>query len=522
MRMKTTVGIAVAAALCLPLAQDTPAQQVRAKTVIRDSGHDESPRLLDMARAAQGRQDELEEEVPPPLPTEPEPPATGVADPVVQRSPGPAAGTLDGLNFEGIPRTGSAPPDTNGAIGETQYMQWANSKFAVYDKSTGDPLLGPVSGSVLFAGMGAPCETNHGDGVILYDKIDGRWVFSQLSSSPSIICIAISTSSDATDTYYRYAFDLSQILPPGTTLSDYPKYGVWPDGYYYTANIFGATPGTNLCAYDRANMLVGNDASAQCFFSRTIGGSYLPADLDGASLPPDGSPNYLVDLSGNTALRLVKFQVDWTNPDNSTLSDPIVIPVAPFVRPSGGVPQLGSPQLLATLGDRLMFRLAYRNFGDHESLVVNHTVAADGSMGVRWYELQSPNSDTPVVYQQGTYMPDGVFRWMGSVAMDQAGDLAVGYSASSSDINPAIRYAARVPGDPLGTLEDERSVMEGGGSQAPSSRSRWGDYSAMTIDPVDDCTFWFTTMYMQADGSLFNWNTRIASFRFPSCGVSAK
>jgi len=168
-----------------------------------------------------------------------------------------------------------------------------------------------------------------------------------------------------------------------------------------------------------------------------------------------------------------------------------------------------------------MFRLAYRNFGDHESLVVNHTVAASGSMGVRWYELQNPNNDTPVVSQQGTYMPDGVFRWMGSVAMDQAGDMAVGYSASSSDIHPAIRYAARTPGDPLGTLEDERSIIEGGGSQATSSRSRWGDYSAMTIDPVDDCTFWFTTMYMQTDGTIFNWNTRIASFRFPSCGGSS-
>jgi hypothetical protein len=262
-------------------------------------------------------------------------------------------------------------------------------------------------------------------------------------------------------------------------------------------------------------MLAGNDATAQCFFSRTIGGSYLPADLDGPTLPPDGSPNFLVDLSGTGALRLVKFHVDFAVPENSTLTSPITIPVAPFTRPSGGVPQLGSTQTLATLGDRLMFRLAYRNFGDHESLVVNHSVAAGGSIGVRWYELRGPNDDEPLVYQQGTYMPDGVFRWMGSIAMDGAGDIAVGYSASSSDIHPAIRYTGRTAGDPAGTLAEEHSILEGGGSQQPTL-SRWGDYSSITIDPVDDCTFWFTTEYHQADGG-FNWNTRIASFRFEGC-----
>jgi hypothetical protein len=512
----------VAAALTLPLAQDTPAQPVRSKTIIRDGGHDLSPPLRDLARVPPRRQEEFEEE-PVPRPTEPPPPPPGVPDPVVQGSPGSAPGTIDLMNFEGIPRTGSAPPDTNGAIGATQYMQWANSKLAVYDKATGDLQLGPVSGSTLFAGLGAPCETNHGDGIILYDKISGLWMFSQLVNSssgpidPTSVCIAVSTSSDATDTYNRYLFDLSAVLPPGTTLSDYPKFGVWPDGYYYTANIFGAMSGTNFCAFDRVNMVAGNDATAQCFFSRTTGGSYLPADFDGTILPPDGSPNFLADLSGNTALRLVSFHVDWANPDYSTLSDPVVIPVAPFSRPSGGVPQLGSPQGLDTLGDRLMFRLAYRNFGDHESLVLDHSVAANGIIGVRWYELQSP-SDGPFVNQQGTFMPDDVFRWMGSIAMDQAGDIAVGYSASSSDIHPAIRYTGRTPDDPPGTLKDEKSIIEGNGSQGVSSRSRWGDYSAITIDPVDDCTFWYTTMYMQRDGSLFEWSTRIANFQFPSCG----
>jgi hypothetical protein len=495
------------------------AQQARA-SVLRGSRHDVSRPLRDITPVTAGRLDDLELE-PAPRPTEPAPPAPGVPDSVVQTSPVRVLGTIDLMNFEGVEHTGSAPPDTNGAIGPTQYMQWANSKLAIFDKSTGEVVYGPVSGSTLFSGMGLPCETNHGDGIILYDKIDGRWFFSQLLNNspeaPTTVCIALSATSDATDVYYRYAFDLSNVLPPGTTLSDYPKFGVWPDGYYYTANIFGATSGVNLCAFDRGNMLVGNDATAQCFFSRTIGGSYLPADLDGSTPPPDGSPNFLLDLSGTGAVRLVKFHVDFAVPDNSTLSAPITIPVAPFTRPSGGVPQLGSTQTLATLGDRLMFRLAYRNFGDHESLVANHSVAASGSIGVRWYELRGPNDDVPVVYQQGTYMPDDVFRWMGSIAMDGAGDVAVGYSASSSDIHPAIRYTGRTPDDPLGALEDEHSILEGGGSQQPTL-SRWGDYSSITIDPVDDCTFWFTTEYHQADGG-FNWNTRIASFSFPSCGM---
>jgi hypothetical protein len=472
-----------------------------------------------MARLAYGPTEF--EEVPAPRPTEPlSASAAPVADPVVQSSFGPASSTVDLLNFDGMAHTNFAPPDTNGAVGATQFMQFTNAKLAIWDKSTGDLVLGPINGSTLFSGMGAPCETNHGDGIVLYDKAADRWMFSQLVDTPTVACIAVSASSDATDIYYRYAFDLSP-LPPGTTLSDYPKFGIWPDGYYYTANIFGLTGGTNICAYDRANMLLNNEArDAQCFFSRTIGGSYLPADLDGSTPPPDGSPNFLVDINNSgQELRLVAFHVDWSNADNSTLSDAVHFPVAPFSPASGGVPQFGSTARLDTLGDRLMFRLAYRNFGDHESLVANHSVSAGGRIGVRWYELRDPN-EVPYLYQQGTYMPDdGVYRWMGSIAMDQAGDIALGYSASSANIYPAIRYTARTPGDPLGKMEDETSIIEGGGSELPAMRQRWGDYSSMIIDPVDDCTFWYTTEYFQTTGSIFNWNTRIASFQFPSCSA---
>lgn len=522
---KASIAIAVFAAICLPsLPRPVLAQEVRLKSdVLLHIRHDVSPPLRDMVPVLPGHVEEYEVE-PVPLPTEPAPAAPGVPDPVVQTSPGQLLGTLDVTNFEGLGEGAYgyhatvAPPDTNGAVGATQFMQWVNASFAVFDKTTTDLLYGPFRGVTLFTGFGAPCETrNGGDGVIVYDKAADRWIFSQINAAKTV-CIAVSTSSDATDTYFRYAFILTN-LPAQATLSDYPKFGVWPDGYYYTANIFaGGFIGLNLCAFDRNNMLAGNDATAQCFFTNALGGSYLPADLDGSTPPPDGSPNFLVDLNGNSALRLLKFHVDWDNPDLSTLTGPVAIPVESFTRPSGGVPQFGTTNRLDTLGDRLMFRLAYRNFGDHESLVLNHSVNAGGGiLGVRWYEVQDPNG-TPFAYQQGTFMPDATSRWMGSIAMDQSGDIAVGYSASSSDIHPAIRYTGRTPDDPLGTLEDENSIIEGTGSQG-ATLHRWGDYSSITIDPVDDCTFWYTTEYHQADGN-FNWNTRIASFQFPNCGAT--
>lgn len=505
----------------LARAQNSQATQ----TVLSEIKHDVSAPLRQLAaRPFAMSLNEQPEEDQPVLPTEDLTLALHLSDPVVQGAAGPALAAVEGVNFDGVGqdvygfRVSDAPPDTNGAIGATQYMQWVNSSFAVFDKATSALLLGPARGVTLFTDFGAPCDArNGGDGVILYDKAAGRWIFSQITEAATA-CIAISTTSDATGTYNRYAFDLTN-LPSGATLSDYPKFGVWPDGYYYSANIFGGGfLGVNLCAFDRANMLTGDPATVQCFFSRTIGGSYLPSDLDGAVPPPDGSPNFFVNLSGSNALRLLRFHVDFANPDNSSLSDPFEIPVASFSRAGGGVPQFGTANRLDTLGDRLMFRLAYRNLVDHESLVLNHSVLAGSSIGVRWYELRDPNG-SPFAYQQGTFAPDDVFRWMGSIAMDQAGNIAVGFSASSSDLNPAIRYTGRAPGDPLGILGDESSIIEGTGSQQPTLK-RWGDYSSLTVDPVDDCTFWFTTEYHVADGG-FNWNTRIASFRFASCSPSS-
>jgi hypothetical protein len=436
----------------------------------------------------------------------------GQVDPVVQTGAGPLVGTTGGVNFEGVGADGYAPPDTNGAAGATQYVQWVNVEYAVFDKATGNVVQAPRAGNSIWTGFGGPCETNNsGDPIAQYDKSANRWVMAQpVFVSPYMFCVAVSTTSDATGAYNRYSFGMPNF-------PDYPKLGVWSDGYYASFNLFQGNSfvGAYACALDRNAMLNGSAATAHCF--NTPYPSLLPSDLDGSNAPPVGSPGYFVDFNGN-ALELFKLHVDFATPANSTFTGPTSVSVAAFNEACGGgtcVPQLGTTQLLDSLGDRLMYRFAYRNFGDHESLVVSHSVGAGTSTGVRWYELRSPGS-SPTVYQQGTYAPDSTYRWMGSVAMDQSGDMALGYSGSSSSINPAIRYTGRVPSDALGTLEAENSIIEGTGSQT-SNLSRWGDYSSMSVDPTDDCTFWYTSEYLVTSGS-FNWHTRVASFKFPSCG----
>jgi len=415
----------------------------------------------------------------------------------------------------------SAPPDTNGAVGATQYVQIVNSGFAVFDKATKAVVYGPVATKSLWSGFGGSCEAdNDGDATVVYDKAAGRWVISQfaVTATPYFQCVAVSATSDATGAYYRYAFPYGSVFP------DYPKMGVWSDAYYETFNMFSGNTfaGAKLCAYDRNAMLSGAAATQQCFQLSTSYGGVLPADLDGATAPPAGSPNFLMNFGANS-LNMWKFHVDWTNSANTTLTGPTNIPVASFAAACGGgtcVPQAGTAQKLDSLADRLMFRLAYRNFGTTESLVVSHSVKIgtthkDQHTGVRWYEIRSPGT-APTVYQQSSFSPDSSYRWMGSVAMDKQGNMALGYSVSSSAMNPAIRYTGRLASDALGTMQSESSIVEGTGSQSGQNLSRWGDYAAMTIDPTDDCTFWFTSEYLKTTGA-FNWSTRIASFKFPTC-----
>jgi len=459
-------------------------------------------------------------------------------DPVVQGTVGPLVSTTAGLNIAGVGNgdygfvPNAAPPDTNAAVGATQVAQWVNESFAVFDKTTGAIAAGfPKTGNTLWAGFGGGCETNNdGDPIVQYDKAANRWVFTQfsVSTTPFLQCVAVSTTPDATGTYNRYAFNYGNVQFP-----DYPKLGVWPDAYYISYNIFnnGITfAGSKVCAFDRTSMLAGLAATQQCFQLSSSFGGLLPSDLDGSIAPPAGSPNFFVNFGANS-LNLWKFHVDWTTPANTTLTGPTNIPVAGFVTACNGggtcIPQPNTNQQLDSLGDRLMYRLAYRKFIDgHESLVVNHSVAVGARRrnritSVRWYELRNPTggtmaSGTPVVFQQGTLSTaDGIHRWMGSIAMDKVGDIAVGYSASSASFFPSIRYTGRVPTDALGQMQTENIIQNGSGSQLPNL-ARWGDYSSISVDPVDDCTFWYTTEYLKSSGT-FNWSTRIASFKFPAC-----
>ena len=438
---------------------------------------------------------------------------------------GPMATTVKGLGFDGLGQgfpgftVQAAPPDNTGAVGATQYVQWINSSLAVFNKATGAKVYGPVAGNTLFTGFGGACESeNDGDPVVLYDKIANRWVLMQFAvPGPNYYqCIAVSKTSDATGEYYRYAFQYDGF-------NDYPKAGVWPDAYYVTYNMFGPSSfdGAKVCAMDRAAMLSGADATQQCFQLSNRYGGLLPSDLDGSILPTAGTPNFMIAL-GTSSLNLWKFHVDWTTPGNSTLTGPSKISVTSFNAACGGgacIPQGGTKKVLDSLADRAMYRLAYRKFGDgHEALVVNHAVKvgsnASSYSATRWYEIRSP-STTPVVYQQSTYAPDTTSRWMGSIAMDKQGNIALGYSASSASVKPSIRYATRLATDKINTLANETVVIQGGGSQT-GTYTRWGDYSHLSVDPVDDCTFWYTNEYLKKDGS-WNWSTRINSFKIKNC-----
>src|SRR5664279_128191 len=527
-------GLAAAAAACavMALAGPVAAQDTPPPEVMNELYHDVSPPLGQMIDAAGpppgGGGIRMQQVFP--LPPRNNPP---YVDTVLQSSLTPSVTPMvavtAGLNFAGVGQgdygfvDNAAPPDTNGAAGATQYVQWVNLSFAVFNKTTGAKVLGPSAGNVLWAGFGGGCQTsNDGDPVVAYDKIANRWIMAQFSvpgGGPFLQCIAVSTTSDATGTWNRYAFSQPNF-------NDYPKISVWPDGYYASFNMFNASGtaflGGRGCAFDRTAMLAGQAATQICFQLTPTFGGLLPSDLDGATLPPAGSPNFFLAFGNdNASMDMWKFHVDFTTPANSTFVHSNFA-VAAFTAACGGTggtcvpqPPVGvNTQLLDTLGDRLMHRLAYRNFGNHESLVVNHAVTVGASGGVRWYEIRSPNA-TPTVFQQGTYAPDATYRWMGSIAMDSVGNIALGYSASSASIFPAIRYTGRVPTDALGTMQAENSIQVGGGSQQPNL-SRWGDYSAMTIDPTDDCTFFYTNEYLKSNGT-FNWSTRIASFKFPSC-----
>jgi hypothetical protein len=423
------------------------------------------------------------------------------------------------------------PPDPNGDVGANHYVQIVNLNVVVYDKS-GNVIHGPILTMSLWTGFGAPCETeDSGDGLVLYDSIADRWVISQMNgwnkedilpdgSLNSQQCVAVSATPDPTGAYHLYSFG------PYKYKNDYPKMGVWPDGYYVTYNMYDRVTGyvhSTVCALERAQMLQGLGARQQCRDLDNVAGrnfGLLPSDLDGATLPPAGAPNHLLALNGTNALDMWNFSVNWANTSLTQLSAPITIPVAPFTDAPGNVasvPQAGTDQKIEALGDRLMYRLAYRNFGDHESMVVNHTVSTTvnsvTTYAPRWYEIRLANN-VPTLFQQSTYAPDTDDRFMGSAAMDQAGNIALGFSLASSTHFPEMRYGGRIAIDTLSSLTqgDNTSLVSGG---PETFDYRWGDYSMMAVDPVDDCTFWYTSEFEPTAGT--NWSTHVQTFRLPGC-----
>jgi len=442
-------------------------------------------------------------------------------DPVLQETMGTSSDGFIFQTWDGVAAQGYAPPDNNGDVGPNHYFETVNVRFQIWNK-TGTSLLGPLNLGTIWAGFPGPWSTslNDGDPVVLYDEAANRFFVAQFSlpnfpNGPFYIIMAVSQTGDPTGAWYRYGFSYANM-------PDYPKFGVWPDGYYMSANAFSSGSlnyaGTYATAFDRSSMLTGAAATALTFTgSGATTWSFLPSDWNGATAPPAGSPNYFGQLHDNAfyggadGFDIYAFHADYITPANSTFTGPSFIATSPYTTVNG-IPQQGTGTLLDNLSVMTMFRLDYRNFGTHQSMVVCHTIDAGGSRaGMRWYEFRKPAA-TWTLFQEGTYAPaDGLERWMGSIAMNAAGHMALGYSVSSTGMFPAIRYTGRYSTDPLGQMTiPEETIFAGSGSQ--SGLSRWGDYTSMNVDP-NGINFWYVNQYQPTTGS-FNWRTRIANIDY--------
>jgi hypothetical protein len=450
-------------------------------------------------------------------------------DPVLQKEAKPLVSATPGVSFSGIPSPGYVPSDSNLAVGPNDIVEVVNVQFAVYSK-TGATLAGPTNIQSLLAPVGGVCSGTVGDPVVLYDRQADRWVISMIGSNGTDYgeCVAVSKTNDPTGAYYLYGYSAF-----GSNLNDYPKLGTWAtttnSAYLSTYNIFSSTAflGADLCAFDRTKMLAGNASAALlCQMTPDSEGSYLPSDMDGPTPPVDGTPGLFITWQNNNPgqLYLRKLTLNFSA-GTATLSSPTTISVANtnLACGDGGqcVPQEGTTQTLDTLGDRMMYRFAIRHFSDHDRAVVNHAVGINSSgtpVAVRWYELYDP-AGAVTLNQQGTYAPDSTYRWMASLAEDQAGNIGMGYSASSSSIYAGIRFTGRVPSDTLGTMESEYNLVSGLAAQVGTYAYRWGDYTAMQVDSTDDCTFWYVDQYQTVTGE-GDWATNISSFIFNACSTA--
>jgi hypothetical protein len=500
---------------------------------------------------------------PPPIPPPPPAPEIGAAGAAVeQTTQGTRAAIQPAASFDGLGEgfTGHEfpgadnVPDANGgrggggrggidmslAVGPDHIFEILDGNFAVFTKKgkkygdTGKLLYGAVRNNTVFAGFGVRCGvSNNSDSVVRYDQLANRWlivvpVFTRPPDNPQgpyAMCYAVSATPDPLGPYYRYEFQ-RPLFP------DYPRPAVWPDGYYNpTSTSDNLLPEVitqkHDCIADRNNMLKGLPATEQCVV--IDGGVFmLNADVDGKRLPPAGAPNIMMSTGGTQLMKIFeddgiyfyKVHVDWADASKTTVSPPQKIVVAPYHYLCDGqlsncVSQPGTERRLDSQGDKLIQRLAYRNLGDHESILAEHSVAtAAHGGGVRWYEFRLNKQRDPVLYQQATYAPGGFYRWLGSMAMDRKGGIGIGYSFGGDPNYPGQRFAARMAKDPKGQLTFHESVLaEGQGSQTGSLR--WEDFTNIIVDPSDDCTFWYTGNYLKKGAATST--TRIGSFVLPGC-----
>jgi subtilisin-like proprotein convertase family protein len=504
--------------------------------------------LRDLDQAAPWRPGDPIKEVPRrffPVPGDKQPaPAEGLPDPLLERQlarKAQRAPTITpGVNFEAQGFSGATPPDTVGDVGPSHYVQAVNaSRIAVYDK-TGALLPGfPIDLDSL-APSGA-CTSGAGDPIVLYDWLADRWLLQEFTGGGTL-CLYVSTTADPTGTYHFYSF-----TPP--SFPDYPHYGVWPDAYYATTNEAGGGGNQTTYAFDRVAMLAGAAATMQrltvvppvtAYGFQTL----TAADHDGAAAPPGGAPGIFMrhyddeahDVSPSPAidyLEMWEMSVDFANAANTTVTALPRVAITDFnswminYTTFFSTSQPGSGTLLDAIREVILQRLVYRNFGTHEALLgvfaTNRDPATSGSnveQGSRWFELRRSGGGW-ALHDEGTFGGDtnsaSANFFMGSVAMDAQGNVALGYSKTdvgASPVFPSLGFTGRLAGDPAGTLAPENDAVLGG---AASSSGRWGDYAAMSVDPADDCTFWFTSEYIPGGPTGGSWGTRIASFAFDEC-----
>jgi len=474
-----------------------------------------------------------------------------------------AAAQVKVTQFEGIDASNDPTPgftvDPNGAVGTKQYLEWVDQAYQGFDKVTFAPVYSsPQKGFTPFVQNNlTDCESAGGNGIILFDHLASRWIIGLRLGGPSgyYYCIAVSNTDDLTASnfaWYTYELLLNPIL--GTNAEgkgyfpDYPKIAVWPDAYYVTIDLNDPSKGYSevgivACAFDRTNMILGGTArTPQCFrYPQTPSGlflahSLLPADIDGTTPPPVGTVESFISIENPTtgttsaSLNLWQMHVDWTTPANSTFTGPTPIPVTTYwpgcytTRQPSNTYCVSEPTSAATknridsIGDRLLHRFAFRQFPTYQSYLVTHDVqmtTTSQQTGIRWYQLE-PSGSTMSVVSSGTISPDTTnFRFVPSVAQDHSGNMAIGYSVSSSKLHPSI--AASYLNLPSNSSSTEFLILKG--SADAENSPHWGGYNSMTVDPVDDCTFWYVNEYLTTPqtGKSYTWQTRIANFKLTGC-----